>query len=196
MEALLSAVTTLVLIMDPFGNIPMFISALKKVSPERRRRVLIRELLIALAIMIVFLFIGNSFLALLHIKEYSLGIAGGLILFIISIKLVFNNECEAKSNPKEEEPFIVPLAIPLIAGPASLSLILILAAGTAGIINTLIAVIAASVVNSAVLLLSSPISDMLGKKGIAALERLSGMLLVLMSVNMIMNGVSDFMKGT
>ena len=109
MEIILSAVVTLILVMDPFGNIPLFITALKKVSPERRNFILMRELAIALFIMIVFLFIGNKFLNLLGIAQSSMGIAGGIILFIISIKLVFNSlEDDSPKNLKEEEPFIVP----------------------------------------------------------------------------------------
>lgn len=196
MEIIFSAVVTLVLIMDPFGNIPLFITALKKVSPERRRFVLLRELAIATLIMITFLFIGGKALDLLGIKQYSLGIAGGIILFILSIKLVFNSleDEDTKTNPKEEEPFIVPLAIPLIAGPATLSMLLIFSATPGGNVwLILIALIIASLINSAVLLLSFPISNMLGKRGLIAVERLTGMLLVLMSVNMVMNGVAEFL---
>jgi multiple antibiotic resistance protein len=196
MEIILSAVVTLILVMDPFGNIPLFITALKKVSPERRTFILMRELIIALFIMVTFLFIGNKFLNLLGIAQSSMGIAGGIILFIISIKLVFNSlEDDSPKNLKEEEPFIVPLAMPLIAGPASLSMLLILSSGPLSkVFYLLIAVLVASAVNGAILLLSFPISNLLGKRGLIALERLTGMLLVLMSVNMVMNGVAEFIK--
>jgi len=196
MEIILSAIVTLILVMDPFGNIPLFITALKKVSPERRNFILMRELAIALFIMIVFLFIGNKFLNLLGIAQYSMSIAGGIILFIISIKLVFNTtDNDTPKNLKDEEPFIVPLAMPLIAGPASLSMLLILSSGPLSkVFYLLIAVIAASLLNAAVLMLSFPISNLLGKRGIIALERLTGMLLVLMSVNMVMHGVANFIK--
>ena len=196
MEWFISSVITLCLIMDPFGNIPLFISALKKVSPERRKVVLIRELMIALLIMIVFLFLGGWFMKAFGIHSFSLSIAGGLILFIISAKLVFGNEDgSAATDPKEEEPFVVPLAIPLVAGPAVLSIIMIMSAQHANKWVTLGAILAASVFNSAILMLSFPISNLLGKRGLAAIERLSGMILVLMSVNMIMEGISEFMKG-
>jgi len=195
MEWFISSVITLCLIMDPFGNIPLFISALKKVSPERRKVVLLRELAIALLIMVIFLFLGGWFMRAFGIHSFSLSIAGGLILFIISAKLVFGNEDSAATDPKEEEPFIVPLAIPLVAGPAVLSIIMILSAQHANKWITLVAILAASVFNSAILMLSFPISNLLGKRGLAAIERLSGMILVLMSVNMIMEGVSEFIKG-
>ena len=197
MEFILSAVVTLILIMDPFGNIPLFITSLKKVSPDRRRFVLMRELAIATAIMVTFLFAGGTALDLLGIKQYSMGISGGIILFIMSLKLVFNSleDESTKNNPKEEEPFIVPLAIPLIAGPATLSMLLIFSATPGGNIwQILIALLIASIINSAILLLSFPISNMLGKRGLIAVERLTGMLLVLMSVNMVMNGIAEFLK--
>ena len=196
MDIILSAVITLILVMDPFGNIPLFITALKKVPAERRKKVLLRELFIALLIMLTFLFAGSKVLGWFGIEPYSMSIAGGIILFIISVRLVFNSslEEEAKINPKEEEPFIVPLAIPLIAGPASLCMILILSAGPLSkAFLVLIAILIASAFNAAVLLLSFPISNLLGKRGIIAVERLTGMLLILMSVNMVMSGIRDFL---
>ena len=196
MDTILSAVITLILVMDPFGNIPLFITALKKVAPERRKKVLLRELFIALLIMLAFLFAGTKVLYWFGIEPYSMSIAGGIILFIISVKLVFNSslEEEQKNNPKEEEPFVVPLAIPLIAGPASLSMILILSAGPLSkAFLILLAILIASAFNAAVLLLSFPISNLLGKRGLIAVERLTGMLLILMSVNMVMSGIKDFL---
>ncbi len=180
--------------MDGFGNIPLFIAALKKVAPERRKIVLLRELAIALFIMVGFLFMGEWFLRAFGIHEYSLSIAGGIILFIISVKLVFSNESEPKNDPKEDEPFIVPLAIPLVAGPAALSIVMISAAQHPTKWLTLGAVIVASIINSIILMMSFPLSRLLGKRGLAAIERLTGMILILMSVDMIMGGISAFVK--
>ncbi len=179
--------------MDGFGNIPLFIAALKKVAPERRKTVLIRELVIALFIMVTFLFLGKWFLRAFGIQEYSMSIAGGIILFIISVKLVFGNEEEPKNDPKEDEPFIVPLAIPLVAGPAALSMVMIIAAQQPKML-TLGAVVTASVINSVILMSSFPLSKWLGKRGLAAIERLTGMILILMSVDMVMSGISVFSK--
>lgn len=191
MDSFISSVITLALVMDGFGNIPLFISALKKVAPERRKAVLIRELGIALLIMVAFLFLGKWFLKAFGIAEYSLSIAGGLILFIISIKLVFGGNEDPKGDPKDDEPFIVPLAIPLVAGPAALSIVMITAAQQPKFI-TLAAVVVASLLNSLILLSSFPLSNLLGKRGLVAIERLTGMILVLISVNMVMNGISTF----
>lgn len=194
MDSFISSVITLALVMDGFGNIPLFIAALKKVAPERRKAVLVRELGIALLIMVAFLFLGKWFLKAFGIQEYSLSIAGGIILFIISVKLVFGGEEETKSDPKEDEPFVVPLAIPLVAGPAALSMVMITAAQQSNKLITLGAVIVASLINSVILMASFPISNLLGKRGLTAIERLTGMILILMSVDMIMGGISMFMK--
>lgn len=194
MDSFISSVITLALVMDGFGNIPLFIAALKKVAPERRKTVLIRELSIALLIMVAFLFLGKWFLRAFGIHEYSLSIAGGIILFIISVKLVFGGDEEPKNNPKEDEPFVVPLAIPLVAGPAALSMVMITAAQQSNKFITLGAVIVASVINSIILMASFPISNLLGKRGLIAIERLTGMILILMSVDMVMGGISTFMS--
>lgn len=195
MELISSYILTLILVMDPFGNIPLFITALKRVPTERRTKVLLRELMIALLIMMIFLFGGAKMLSWLGIAKYSLGISGGIVLFIMSIKLVFNSAMDeqAQISQKDEEPFLVPLAIPLIAGPASLSMLMILSAGDPKKVWSLfIAVLIASVLNGIVLLLSFPISNILGKRGIIALERLTGLIMVLISVNMMMGGISEF----
>lgn len=195
MDSFISSVITLALVMDGFGNIPLFITALKKVAPERRKIVLLRELGIALLIMIAFLFLGKWFLRAFGIHEYSLSIAGGIILFIISVKLVFGGGGEdPKSDPKEDEPFVVPLAIPLVAGPAALSMVMITAAQQSNKLLTLGAVIVASLINSVILMSSFPLSKLLGKRGLIAIERLTGMILILMSVDMVMGGISSFMS--
>ena len=197
MELISSYIITLILVMDPFGNIPLFITALKRVPTERRKKVLVRELMIALFIMMLFLFAGAKMLAWLGIARYSLGVSGGIVLFIMSIKLVFNSleDEQTQVNQKDEEPFVVPLAIPLIAGPASLSMLLILSAGAPSkVIYLFIAVLIASFLNGIVLLLSFPISNILGRRGLIALERLTGLLMVLISVNMMMGGISEFVK--
>jgi len=193
MDYFFSAVITLLLVMDPFGNIPLFITALEKVPQRRRKTVLLRELFIALVIMVVFMYAGERFLDYMDIKDYSLEVAGGIILFLISIKLVFGGADETKSEPKEE-PLIVPLAIPLVAGPAALSFTIILSAQMPDKWVLLLAILCASVLNSLILLLSLPISRHLGKRGLTAVERLTGMLLTVMAVNMVMTGIAEFIK--
>ena len=196
MDSFISSVITLSLVMDAFGNIPLFIGALKKVSPERRKIVLIRELLVAFFIMSAFLFLGRWFLRAFGISEYSLSIAGGILLFLISVNLVFGgDEDNTKSSPKDDEPFIVPLAIPLVAGPAALSMVMVLAAQQPNKWIVFAAMVLASIFNSIVLMSSFPLSNLLGKRGLMAIERLTGMILILMSVDMVMGGISKFIEG-
>ena len=196
MDSFISSVITLALVMDGFGNIPLFITALKKVAPERRKIVLIRELSIAMLIMVLFLFCGKWFLQAFGIHSYSLSIAGGIILFLISIDLVFGKGAsdETPKNDLTGEPFIVPLAIPLVAGPAALSLVLIIAAQHSNKFITLGSVVCASIVNSIILMSSFPLSKVLGPRGLTAIERLSGMILILMSVDMVLGGIAEFVK--
>ena len=195
MDSFISSVITLALVMDGFGNIPLFITALKKVAPERRKIVLVRELSIAMLIMVLFLFCGKWFLQAFGIHSYSLSIAGGIILFLISIDLVFGKGGdETPKNDITGEPFVVPLAIPLVAGPAALSLVLIIAAQHSNKFITLGAVICASIINSVILMASFPLSKLLGARGLAAIERLSGMILILMSVDMVLGGIAEFVK--
>lgn len=198
MDAFISSVITLALVLDAFGNIPLFVTALKKVSPERRLIVLLRELFIALAIMIAFVFMGQWFLRWFGIEAYSLSIAGGILLFLISLDLVFGKpeDTAAKNQDpkKEDEPFVVPLAIPLVAGPGALSMIMILSAQHPNKLMTLGVVLTASLINSAILMSSSWISNVLGKRGLLAIERLTGMILILTSVNMVMGGISEFIN--
>lgn len=197
MDSFVSSVITLALVMDGFGNIPLFITALKRVAPERRKTVLLRELGIALLIMIAFLFLGKWFLQAFGIHQYSLSIAGGLILFLISVDLVFGSTDEdpkKNESKKEDEPFVVPLAIPLVAGPAALSMVMIISAQHHNKLITLAAVLVASLINSLILMSSFPISNLLGKRGLMAIERLTGMILILMSVDMVMGGISEFVK--
>jgi multiple antibiotic resistance protein len=119
-----SAVLTLFLVMDPLGNIPPFLSVLKNVQPERRRRVLVREILIAYVVLLVFLFLGKRVLALLSLQQETISVAGGIVLFLIALRMVFPQDRGLFGETLEGEPFIVPLAIPLVAGPSALAVLL------------------------------------------------------------------------
>src|SRR5262245_45079711 len=107
--------------MDPLGNIPFFLAALQPVDPARRTRVVVRELLIAYGVMVIFLFAGQHLLGLLHISEPALTIAGGVILFLIAVRMVFPSPHQSGHEDVEGEPFVVPLAIPYVAGPSLLA---------------------------------------------------------------------------
>jgi multiple antibiotic resistance protein len=185
---------TLLLIMDPLGNIPPFLSALKGVEPHRRRKVLLREILIAYIVLLAFLFAGKYLLRLLSLQEETISIAGGIVLFLIALRMVFPKE-DATRDTLEGEPFIVPLAIPFIAGPSTLASLLLLQRSSPN--NTLqlfLALTIAWMVTAVILLSSTMLYRLLKDRGVIAVERLMGMLLVMLAVQMFINGVAKFLK--
>lgn len=189
---LISAALLLFLVMDPLGNIPLFLTALKNVSPERRLKVIIRELFIALLVMLLFLFSGQAFLSALHISEPALTATGGVILFLIALKMIFPPD-HSNHKPTEEEPFIVPLAIPYIAGPSTLAtLILIMNNEPNRWADWLIALFAAWFVSGLILMSAGPLAKVLRNRGLIAIERLMGMILVAIAIQMLMNGIALF----
>jgi multiple antibiotic resistance protein len=195
MKETISISITLFFIMDPLGNIPLFITELYKVEPKRRKIILVRELLIALFILLCFFFLGDYFLKTLHLSPESIRIGGGIILFIIALRMIFpqdKNVIENK-NTKSEEPFIVPLAIPLIAGPSALAVVLLLNNSQPKILITnLLALLIAWTANSIILYFSTNLFKILKKRGLIALERLMGMLLVIMSIQMLLDGIYNY----
>jgi MarC family membrane protein len=189
----LSAALLLFLVMDPLGNIPLFLTALKNVPVERRVRVILRELLIALGIMVVFLFSGQAFLSALNISEPALTVTGGVILFLIAIKMIFPSKDEGKKHANEEEPFIVPLAIPYIAGPSALAtLLLIMNSEPHRWPEWLGALLAAWLLTGIILMAAGPLAKVLRNRGLIAIERLMGMILVAIAIQMLMNGAVEF----
>ena len=190
---ILSAALLLFLVMDPLGNIPLYLTALKNVPNERRTKVIMRELLIALAVMIVFLFAGQHFLSALKISEPALTTTGGVVLFLIAIKMIFPTVDGNHTLANEEEPFIVPLAIPYLAGPSTIaSLILIMNGEPERWLEWLAALMAAWFVCGTILLCATPLAKILRNRGLIAIERLMGMILVALAIQMLMNGTSQF----
>jgi MarC family membrane protein len=177
--------------MDPIGNIPLFLAALRPVAPARRLWVVGRELLIAYGLLVGFLFAGRPVLSQLGISEPALTIAGGIVLFLIAIRMVFPAAHGTLGEPSEGEPFIVPLAIPYVAGPSALATVLLMTSRDPGRhVEWLMAVSAAWLASAAILLLGAKISDVLGDKGVTAIERLMGMLLVAAAVQMFLDGLA------
>jgi multiple antibiotic resistance protein len=187
---IISAAVVLFFVMDPLGNIPIFLSLLKDIEPKRRWKIISRELLIALVILLIFLFFGQQLLNLLQLESESVSIAGGIILFIIGIRMVFPSRGGIMGDQLEGEPFIVPLAIPLIAGPSTLAtLMLFVHSDPTNMLNWLSVLLIAWTI-TAVILLSAPIFyKILRKRGLAAIERLMGMILIMISVQMFVTGV-------
>ncbi|KGI78746.1 YhgN family NAAT transporter [Oleiagrimonas soli] len=192
----LSAGLLLFLIMDPLGNIPFFLSLLKHVPPQRRRWVVIRELLIALAVLAAFLVGGQYILSLLQLKQESVSIGGGIVLFLIGIRMVFPPaDGGIFGKPGEGEPFIVPMAIPGVAGPSAMAALLLLANNQPGrLMEWGIALFLAWLATSVILLSATYLFRWLGESVLTALERLMGMLLIALSVQMFLAGVAAYFK--
>lgn len=189
-----SAVVLLFLVMDPFGNIPFFVSALSRVAPERRLRVVLRELVIALGVMILFLFAGRPFLKVLGISGPALTIAGGVVLFLIAIRMIFPVPGRGLHEDLEGEPFVVPLAIPYVAGPSALATVLLLTSREPERWPEWLAAIAlAWAGTAAIVLLGSRLSARLGARGLIAMERLMGMVLVAISIQMFLTGAEELL---
>jgi multiple antibiotic resistance protein len=191
---ILSAVVTLFLIMDPLGNIPLFLTALKPVSPERRRRVLIREIGFAYIVLLACLFLGSIVLRLLGLEQETISVAGGIVLFLIALRMIFPGAGGSPGDALEGEPFLVPLAVPLIAGPSTLAAILLFQRSAPGYTGSLLlALTIAWALSGAILLSSTFFYRLLRERGLIAMERLMGMLLVMIAVQMFMNGIKAFL---
>lgn len=189
---LISAALLLFLVMDPLGNIPLFLTALKNVESSRRLKVIIRELFIALLVMVVFLFSGQAFLSALHISEPALTATGGVILFLIALKMIFPQDSNTQ-NANDEEPFIVPLAIPYIAGPSALATLLLIMNGEPQRWpEWLGALFIAWFVSGLILMCADPLARVLRNRGLIAIERLMGMILVAIAIQMLMDGIAKF----
>ena len=189
---LLAAIFLLFIIMDPIGNVPVFLSVLKNVPIERRRKIIIRELLIALFILLFFLFIGRYILQSLQIAESSLGIAGGIMLFLIAIKMIFPGVNAMVIHDEVHEPLVVPLAVPLIAGPSAIAaVILLMAQEPSRWPEWALAVFAAWFISGVILISSEVVGRLLGQRALLAIERLMGILLMLVSVDLILDGMKQ-----
>jgi MarC family membrane protein len=192
----LSAVIILSLVVDPFGNTPLVNAMLAGVPDDRRRIVIARECAIAFGLLIAFMFGGQSFLALMHLSETSLSIAGGVILFMIAIRMVFARGGSPFGHHVAGEPFIVPLAVPLIAGPSALATVMLMATREPGKIGMWAAAITVTMAVTAVILLAGVrLQRWLGEHAMQAIERLMGLILTAIAVEMLLTGIRAFVKG-
>lgn len=190
----LSATLLLLTIMDPLGNVANFIAGLRPVPPEQRLKVIARELVIALIILLLFLFTGPRLLGFLHLTQEALFISGGVVLFLIALKMIFPPSRREADEP-QTEPFIVPLATPMIAGPSVLATLLVLVSAHPDQMGRwLVALLISWGITAAVLLCSPAIARVLKEKGSMAVERLMGMLLVMVAVQMLLNGIEFYLK--
>jgi multiple antibiotic resistance protein len=191
---MISNAVLLFFVIDPFGLIPIYVALMGRVPPERRLPILVRELCIALVALVLFLFAGKYLLEALHISEPALLIAGALILFLIALPMIFPSVKLRMDTETSAEPFIVPLATPLFAGPSALTLVMLIGSSAEGGWATWLGtVVIAWFAAAVVLLLGNAIAGRIGERGLIALERLMGMFLVAMSVEMLLTGISRYL---
>ena len=192
---ILSAALLLFLILDPLGNIPVFLSVLKPLTPKRQRVVLARELLIALAVLMGFLWAGKYALEMMHLRQESVAIAGGIVLFLIGIRMIFPRPEGLMGELPGGEPFIVPLASPLVAGPSGMAAVMLMGSNEPSRLwDWSLALMIAWGATAVILFSATMLYKWLGRSALTALERLMGMLLVAISVQMVLDGIGTYLK--
>jgi MarC family membrane protein len=188
-----SAAVLLLLVIDPFGNVPIVIAALSNVGAERRTRVVFRECVVAYVILLVFMLVGRAFLQWMQLSEVSLAIAGGIILFLIALRMVFKHPEGVFGDPPGTEPFVVPLAIPAIAGPSALATVMLMVSrDPSHRLAWIAALTVAMAITTLVLLAAYRLQRVLGERGMIAVERLMGLVLTALAVQMLLDGVRTF----
>jgi len=194
-HSFISSTILLVLITDPLGNIPFFISALKHVKPERRRIVVVRECLIAFAALLLFLLAGRPILRVLHLSEDALRVSGGVVLLLIAIRMIFPEHGGRLGEDERDaqEPFIVPVAIPLIAGPSAMATVLLMSTPDPARMLSLAGALTVTIAITALVFVSSTrIQKALGEQAITAMERLMGLVLTAIAVEMLLGGIASY----
>ena len=192
-HSFLSAFILLLLVLDPLGSLPGFIPIMRGVAPERRTWVATREVGIAFGVLVAFMFLGNGFLNVMRLSERSLEVAGGVILLIIAIRMIFSHEGGVYGVPEGKEPMIFPLAVPLLAGPSAMATVLLLASRQPDrVLSWAVALACAMAVSGAVLLLCDRIRQLLGDSVVSALEKLMGLVLTAIAVEMILAGLKRY----
>ncbi len=192
-----SALVLLLLVLDPFGSLPIFISVLRTVEPARRRVVALREVAIAFAVLAVFMVGGQAFLSLMRLSERSLEVAGGVILLIIAMKMIFASGSELyPGDGSQREPLVFPLAVPLLAGPSAMATVLLLASRQPErLAHWIGALTVAMAVSAAVLLAADRIRRWIGTSMVSAIEKLMGLVLTAIAVEMILAGLKRYFFG-
>lgn len=189
-----SATVLLLLITDPFGNIPVFANALKNVPPERRAKVILRENLIAFGLLLAFMFMGQSFLQLMGLRETSLQMAGGVVLFLIALRMIFPPPAQ-DGPPPQTEPLIVPLAIPALAGPSAMATVLLLVSQAPHMRLQWVGALTVTMgVCAVVLVLAERLQRVVGTRVVLAFERLMGLILVSIAVEMLVRGLKSLSR--
>ena len=184
-----SAAVLLFFLMDPIGNVPVILSVMKGIDPKRQRVIIVRELFMALGILLVFLYAGKPLLNFLHLQQEAVTISGGIILLIIGLRMIFPKPEGVMGVQPGGEPFLVPIAIPLIAGPSILAMLILMTQSNPGnMTNWLLALVVAWFASAVVIMFAPVLLRLLKERGLIALERLMGMILVMIAVQMLING--------
>jgi MarC family membrane protein len=192
----LSAFILLLLVLDPLGSLPIFIPVMRQVEPRRRRWVALREVGIAFAVLFAFMFLGEGFLSVMHLSERSLEVAGGVILLMVAIRMIFSHEGGVYGTPEGKEPLIFPLAVPLLAGPSAMATVLLLASRQPErMLSWVGALASAMAVSLLVLLLCDRIRRWVGDSVVSAVEKLMGLVLTAIAVEMILAGLKRYFLG-
>ena len=192
-----SAALLLFLILDPLGNIPVFLGLLRSLPPQRQRVVLAREMLIALVVLMLFLWGGRYALALMHLRQESVSIAGGIVLFLIGLRMIFPPPEGLMGELPEGEPFIVPMAIPLIAGPSGMAAVMLMGSQEPDRMGAWsLALMIAWAATAAILFSATYLYKYLGGRALTAIERLMGMVIVAISVQMLLDGLAAYLRAS
>lgn len=190
---LFSLIFSLVLILDPIGNIPIFASVLSPFSPSEQRKIIIREMLISLVILITFQFFGALLLSWIDISVPSIKVAGGVILFMIALGMIFPSIKTTGVTPEmDNEPFIVPLAVPLVAGPSILATIMAYSKQIPSSIDMLIGIVTAWGISFIILIFTPLFKKLMRDKAMTACTRLMGLVLTFISIEMLLKGIRGF----
>ena len=189
----MTLVVLVFILLSSYAQIPVFMSLLKHHTPQKQRKIILREMSFALLILLIFIFFGPKVLDIIGIKQPILGITGGGLLIIISLNMIFPKEESPKEGLPKHEPFVVPLAMPCIAGPGTITTLMVLT-DKEGFLMASSALVLAWIPSTLLLLAAPSIKRLLGEKGLIAIERLGGMIISLIGIQMAALGILDLIK--
>ena len=194
MESALNIALVFFLVANPIGNSPTILALVKHYDFNRQKKIIFREAMISLLIALFFQFFGELFLGMLHISKYALTLTGGIVLFCLALQMIFHKPESVEDAVHRQEPYIVPIATPLISGPGLMTMIMVTAREEQNDILITFAILIAWIGVTVVLVGSPYLQKLIGKRGMAAMEQIMGMILGLISINMIVNGAKDFFQ--
>lgn len=193
-DSVFAIALTFFLIANPVGNSPAVLALVKDFDFARQRIILFREAVFALILALFFQYFGELFLGLLHIQDFAVTITGGVLLLLVSLSMIFHKpETAGSSQQQKQEPYIVPIATPIISGPGLLAVIMLKSKLTNDNFKISLAILIAWVGVIIVLTTAPYLQKLLGKRGLAALEQVMGMILALIATEMLVKGISLFM---